>query len=345
MSRAELVQSAVSFLRDPSVAQSPIANRISFLTAKGLTQSEIDEAMRQANATGYAGPSSNNAYASQPRYGQMSVIPQDQGRDWRDWFIMTVIGGSVGYLTIALARKYLFPALQPPTSSALTEAQDALTAKYDEAAAVLSSLEADTEALKSAFDEQSAKLDVTVKEVTVAVKAIKEKEEEREDDMRQIRDEIDAIKDMIPRMLEKNKDAQSTALTDLQQELKSLKSLLIARRPGAVSGSEAAPSASEPGSLPSVPASSPGMPFAGNRFGYATGNSASVPGTASSSFAGLTSRPPGIPAWQLASTPSLSPGANANAQAPESADSKEVAAPAAPAPTPAPATASAEPAS
>lgn len=94
--RNDMVSSAVTFLRDQSVASSPLAKRIAFLEAKGLTQREIDEALRQAST--YASSSPASAY---PRY---STPAQQQGRDWRDWFIMTVVGGSVGYLVVALAR-------------------------------------------------------------------------------------------------------------------------------------------------------------------------------------------------------------------------------------------------
>jgi Pex14 N-terminal domain len=96
MSRPELVNNAVAFLRDPSVAESPLAKRIAFLENKGLNQSEIDKALRLASQP-------NDAYAS-GRSPPFLLQQHQQGRDWRDWFIMTVVGGTVGYMVVSLAR-------------------------------------------------------------------------------------------------------------------------------------------------------------------------------------------------------------------------------------------------
>ena len=87
--RGPLIASAVSFLRDPSTAQSPLAQRIGFLESKGLTSQEIELAMQQA--------------ASQQQLNGTMMI-REYERDWRDWFIMTVVGGSVGYLAVKLAQ-------------------------------------------------------------------------------------------------------------------------------------------------------------------------------------------------------------------------------------------------
>lgn len=97
--RPELVQSAITFLLDPSAQSAPLAKRIAFLESKGLTSQEIDEAIRLSNSPSQLPPRRVGQYGV-PIQNQV----QDQGRDWRDWFIMAVIGGSVGYLTIALAR-------------------------------------------------------------------------------------------------------------------------------------------------------------------------------------------------------------------------------------------------
>lgn len=93
MSRGALLSSAVSFLRDPSTASSPLAQRIAFLESKGLTPPEIEQAL--ATASGNA--PSPQGYAAAGR-------AQEFERDWRDWFIMAVIGGTVGYVAVKLAK-------------------------------------------------------------------------------------------------------------------------------------------------------------------------------------------------------------------------------------------------
>jgi peroxin-14 len=97
-------------LQDPSVAGSPIENRIAFLQSKNLTQQEVDTALARAN--GESAPAPNQTYAAQqqpiqqpqPGYGgyqqylwQQPPPPEVPKRDWRDWFIMATVMGGVGY--------------------------------------------------------------------------------------------------------------------------------------------------------------------------------------------------------------------------------------------------------
>jgi hypothetical protein len=105
--RSSNVDAAVSFLRDPAVQDSPLNKKLEFLQAKGLTQEEIDAAFRIMSSAGTI-PSSSSAPTLPPRqgtYGYAYPGPQDRMRpDWRDWFIMAVVGGSVGTLMYSIAR-------------------------------------------------------------------------------------------------------------------------------------------------------------------------------------------------------------------------------------------------
>lgn len=106
-------------------------------------------------------------------------------------------------------------------------------------------------------------------------------------------------------MFEKHKDAQSESLKDIEQEVKSLKSLL-SRRPGGASENpnisrSASPSQSNLSAAAQAyqpPASS--YTSSSSRYGLnsaaGTGQSGMSP---SSSFASILNRPPGIPAWQM----------------------------------------------
>lgn len=93
--REELLHNAVLFLLDPKVkAESTLTSRITFLEGKGLTEPEIQEALRRADNGGQsssrAGPSTR-AFASpyaqnggQVRFEQPPAFPR---RDWRDIFV------------------------------------------------------------------------------------------------------------------------------------------------------------------------------------------------------------------------------------------------------------------
>lgn len=90
--RASLVSSAVSFLRDPTTSHSPLAQKIAFLESKGLNQQEIEQALALSNGQRAGGG------------GFGGVGGREFERDWRDWFIMSVVGGGVGWLAIKLAQ-------------------------------------------------------------------------------------------------------------------------------------------------------------------------------------------------------------------------------------------------
>jgi peroxin-14 len=98
------VQSAVTFLRDPSVRDSPLSKKLAFLEAKGLSPQDIDAALRIAGGSSSSsagvGAGSYNAGGYAPYPGQ----PGQRQPDWRDWFIMATVGGAVGTVAYSLAR-------------------------------------------------------------------------------------------------------------------------------------------------------------------------------------------------------------------------------------------------
>lgn len=206
------------------------------------------------------------------------------------------------------------PHLQPPTETDLEASQRALEAKYDEAAELLKTLQESTDAVAQSLDEQKRDIEKELEEVRGAVKEMREGEKKRDEWAqnvgRQVDDMVKSLPGVRPRssisvprrseltrltlllalpfctqLLDKQASAQSTSLADLQTELKSLKSLLIARRP--------APTSSSPGT--SSPASS-------------TPAASSAPSSLPFSI-----KPPGLPAWQLKSSSTATPASPAAA--------------------------------
>ena len=103
--REELVSSAVAFLQDPVTANSPLAQRIAFLEAKGMTAREIEVSLQQAGSTSsYAAPSQQAVYPSRPPYYAQAVQPTPPARDYRDVFIAATVFGGIGYVAVSLVR-------------------------------------------------------------------------------------------------------------------------------------------------------------------------------------------------------------------------------------------------
>ncbi|KAG5648051.1 hypothetical protein DXG03_007086 [Asterophora parasitica] len=233
--RQELIQNAVAFLADPKSQGSPLAQRIQFLEAKGLTPPEIDIALKQAIQ--------NNHVSGSVAYGAVTL--------YKVWSAHYALRSSSNF---AYVQKYLLPHLQPPSSTAYEEDRDALTAQFDAAEALLKEIQAESAAVRIAIEEQKDKIDKTTANVEAVVVEMREGETKTRDEMREIRDEVNNIREMLPKvfhlrlmifrlsltqfqMIEKNKESQTQSLSELQQELKSLKALLLSRGPSSIPAS------------------------------------------------------------------------------------------------------------
>ncbi|EGN99166.1 hypothetical protein SERLA73DRAFT_54783 [Serpula lacrymans var. lacrymans S7.3] len=249
--RQELIRSAVSFLSDIKTQQAPLAQRIQFLQAKGLTGPEIDDALKLAG----------NNQTPPPQYVQ---YPPDYARspymgpptahrwDWRDYFIASVVAGSTALGAYTLLKKYLLPHLWSPTTNAYIEDRDALDVHFDAAEALLKEIQAETVAVRTAVEEQKERVDKVTQEVDAVVQELREGETKTRDEMREIKDEVQNVREMLPKMIEKNKEVQKQSLSELQQEVKSMKALLLSRGSGPMSSSNSAPLSSIP-ARPSLP--------------------------------------------------------------------------------------------
>ncbi|KIY72822.1 hypothetical protein CYLTODRAFT_428824 [Cylindrobasidium torrendii FP15055 ss-10] len=245
--RQDLIRNATAFLSDPQSQGSTFSQKVQFLESKGLTPPEIDMAFRQASPSPPAGPSYGASY---PPPGFQ--YPQPSRWDWRDYFITAVVSGTLTYGAVTMFKKHLSPHLQPPSSTAYEQDRDALAAQFDAAEAILKDIQAETAQVRSAVEEQKERVDKTTKEIDSVVTEMRSSELKTRDEMREIRDEINSIRDMLPKMIDKTKEAQTQSLGDLQQELKSLKALLLSRGPTTPSNPSSPLPA--PSFRPSIPA-------------------------------------------------------------------------------------------
>ncbi|RUP45603.1 peroxisomal membrane anchor protein conserved region-domain-containing protein [Jimgerdemannia flammicorona] len=236
---------------------------------------------------------------------QAPPVPPRAKYDWRDVFISAVMAGGVGYGVWLLAKagdysimaletitsnvvflppsntsqNLIGPLIQIPTQRDLEDDKNHMDAQFQAAEEALKTLGTQTTAALQTVTRQSEKVSQTLEGVDDVLKQIKERDASRDEEMRAIKQDVDVIKGLVPRMLDRNKDAQATILNDLQQEIKSLKSLLLNRRP---TGGPTPFSTTEP-----VPAVEPTPSTSGALSARLTATLASAGGR------------PGIPAWQL----------------------------------------------
>ncbi|TVY28112.1 Peroxisomal membrane protein [Lachnellula hyalina] len=254
--REDLISSAV-ILQDPSVAGSPIENRVAFLQSKNLTQEEVDTALARAGGESPPAPANLSNYAPQqvarqpqPGYGgyqqhawQQPPPPEVPQRDWRDWFIMATVMGGVGYGLYFVAKRYVYPIIAPPTEPQLQQDKQAIDEQFEKAFGLLDQLSKDTEELKTSEKTRTERLDVALTEVETVIGELKSASRRREDESRRMGDEVRGLKDLIPKAMDAQKETTDSRLKDLNTELKSLKTLMGQRMNPSGSGSATSGSA------------------------------------------------------------------------------------------------------
>ncbi|SPQ23171.1 5e41ed3a-2826-4e1b-ad3f-cd3b84b159a2 [Thermothielavioides terrestris] len=252
--RQDLVASAAKFLQDPSVASTPIEKKLAFLQAKNLTQEEINAALARAGSDGapvQASSSQTSPPVAQPPpyagqypppyqpYGWPQPPPQPvPHRDWRDWFIMATVVSGVTYGLYSLGKRYIYPLIAPPTPERLEQDKKAIDEQFEKTFALVEQLAKDTEALKAAEKERTERLDIAINELESVISDLRSANRRRDEEAQRVRDEVQNLKDSIPRALNSQKDLTDARLREVNAELKSLKTLITQRmNPTATSAS------------------------------------------------------------------------------------------------------------
>jgi peroxin-14 len=93
------------------------------------------------------------------------------------------------------------PHLQPPSSTAYEGDRDSLTAQFDAAEALLKDIQSETAAVKIAVENQQQNVERATAEVELAVKKMRDGEVRTRDEMREIREEVNNIREMLPKVM------------------------------------------------------------------------------------------------------------------------------------------------
>ncbi|KAH7053776.1 peroxisomal membrane anchor protein conserved region-domain-containing protein [Linnemannia elongata] len=307
--REDILASAVKFLQDPKVQASSLGKKVAFLESKGLTSEEIEEAMQRANGTAPAAgaavsqalvPGQSQQQQMVPYPGQqvmMAPPPLPPKYDWKDMFIAAVVAGGFSYGMWQVAKKVVGPKLQWPSQEDLEMDKKKLDEQFDEIEKSLAEVKDSTTTVAKNVEEQTAHVKESLEGMSGVLDGMKTNDEKREQELSGLKTDIENIKTMIPKLMEKNKESQANVLNELQSEIKSLKSLLLNRR---------APGPGAPGS-PAVGAGA-GSASAPWNAAYASsqaGSNVSTPkaeesGIAATGAMSFLNNKASIPAWQLA---------------------------------------------
>ncbi|KAJ0163448.1 Peroxisomal membrane protein PEX14 [Colletotrichum tanaceti] len=320
--REDIVASATQFLQDPSVASSSIENRVSFLRTKNLTQEEIDAALSRVGAqpapVAAPGPMAVAQQQQQqpyyqpypPQYAAWQPPPPPPKRDWRDWFIMATVVGGVSYGAYTLAKRYVYPLIAPPTPERLEQDKKSIEEQFDKAFGLVEQLARDTEELKAAERERTENLDTALTDLETIMQELRSANTRREIETQRVKDDVQILKDSIPKAMNTQKDLTDSRLKEVNSELTSLKTLITQRMNAASSsattnslrtGGNATPTSSGPNRSGAPPGDDNQSASTESTTNSETTKTTSTPSfNRPSPFSGATGTKASIPAWQMA---------------------------------------------
>jgi peroxin-14 len=151
--------------------------------------------------------------------------------------------------------------VSPPTPERLEQDKKSIDEQFEKTFALVDQLAKDTEALKTAEKERTERLDTALTELETTISELKAANKRRDDESQRVRDDVQNLKDSIPRGLNNQRDLTDTRMREVNAELKSLKTLITQRmNPTATSTSVSSflrPTASSGNATPSSPAATP----------------------------------------------------------------------------------------
>nr|XP_008119731.1 PREDICTED: peroxisomal membrane protein PEX14 [Anolis carolinensis] len=230
-SREALIATAVKFLQNTRVRQSPLATRRSFLKKKGLTDEEIDLAFQQSG-TAKEEPLSLSAQPllTQPPHLAPHSPPSSR---WRDYGALAIIMAGIAFGFHQLYKKYLLPLI--------------MGGKEDRK---------QLQRIETSVSEMSGSVTQTVTQLQTTLASVQELLLQQQQKIQELTQELAASKATTST----NWILESQNINELKSEIYSLKGLLLNRR-------QFPPSPSAP-KIPSwqipVKPSSPSNPVANN---------------------------------------------------------------------------------
>nr|XP_060614886.1 peroxisomal membrane protein PEX14 [Anolis sagrei ordinatus] len=200
-SREALIATAVKFLQNSRVRQSPLATRRSFLKKKGLTDEEIDLAFQQSG-TGKEEPLSLSAQPllTQPQHIAPHSPPSSR---WRDYGALAIIMAGIAFGFHQLYKKYLLPLI--------------MGGKEDRK---------QLQRIETSVSEMSGSVTQTVTQLQTTLASVQELLLQQQQKIQELTQELAASKATTST----NWILESQNINELKSEIYSLKGLLLNRR-------------------------------------------------------------------------------------------------------------------
>ncbi|XP_026542243.1 peroxisomal membrane protein PEX14, partial [Notechis scutatus] len=202
-SREALIATAVKFLQNPRVRQSPLANRRTFLKKKGLTDEEIDLAFQQSGIP----KEEAQPYNLPPQLVPIPSTPlasySPPSSRWRDYGALAIIMTGIAIGFHQLYKKYLLPLI--------------VGGKEDRK---------QLQRIESNISEMSGSVTQTVTQLQTTLASVQELLVQQQQKIQDLTQELATSKATTST----NWILESQSISELKSEIYSLKGLLLNRR-------------------------------------------------------------------------------------------------------------------
>nr|BAK41865.1 peroxisomal membrane protein Pex14p [Ogataea methanolica] len=242
--REELVSSAVDFLLDKSIGDSPLAKKIEFLESKGLSESEVQEALARAQrgvnqpsvAVSSSTPSSSSTTTTSTTAPVNNAIPPQAPipdyyynapplpeRDWKDYFVMATATAGLSYGIYQIVKRYVVPKILPPSKTQLEKDKESIDQEFMRVESLLEKFEQDQKEFYESQETKSKKIDDTLVDIAEIINKTNEKNLSNEETLKYLKLEIENIKTTLMKSLDAQKSTLNSELTSIEKQVQEIR--------------------------------------------------------------------------------------------------------------------------
>lgn len=243
--RQELFDSAIMFLRDPTVGDAPLTKKIEFLEKKGLNPDEIERALKiakEASSDDHNGSAETTSQQDQPRpaigadsrpthgdrnknqYTYQAIPPALPERDWKDYFIMTTATAGLLYGLFEVTKRYVVPNILPESKSKLDQDKEEMQKQFAKVDKLLDALEQEQSDFREKENQKLQELDTTIAELQRTLNDTTRTRETMENDFKLLKLELNHLQSSVDKFVSGNDTIQE--LNQMSNEITSLKNLI-----------------------------------------------------------------------------------------------------------------------
>ncbi|SMN19231.1 similar to Saccharomyces cerevisiae YGL153W PEX14 Peroxisomal membrane peroxin that is a central component of the peroxisomal protein import machinery [Maudiozyma saulgeensis] len=249
--RQKLFESAVSFLNDTSVSDAPLAMKIKFLEKKGLSQDDIEEALKVAtekkntqiptnsNSNNskdiYATDSQNLQYQQRAngitdgergnyQYTYQALPPVAPQRDWKDYFIMATATAGLFYGLFEVSKRYIAPNILPESNTKLEQDKEEIQRQFGKVDKLLEAIDQEQREFRELETKKLEELDTTISDLQRTLEQTTQTRDTMENDFKMLKLELNNLQSAVDKFVSGN-DTKSE-LNQMNNEILSLKSLI-----------------------------------------------------------------------------------------------------------------------